>query len=241
MPLLAGRSRAYSPRQPSAGQTRNGEDSRAVMNRRAFVVGASAAAALPIVPALAQKLRRTPGQILGPYYPVLKPRDRDTDLTSVAGRTGRACGQIIRVAGRVFDEAGRPMPGVEIEVWQADSNGRYAHPSDKSDGERDANFQGYAAFKSDADGTYRFTTVKPGPYRDDGAGGMRAPHIHFQVTGPANRLVTQMYFQGDALNDDDRVLAFAQNNRERLIAKVADTSRHDAVGAVGWDIVVRNG
>ena len=211
------------------------------MNRRSFVLGASAAAAAPIGPVLAQTRGRTPGQILGPYYPVLKSRDRDIDLTTVDGRTGRAAGQIIRVAGRVLDEAGRPMPGVDLEVWQADANGHYSHLSDKTPGGRDPNFQGYAAFKSDADGTYRFTTIKPGPYRDDGAGGMRAPHIHFQVTGPANRLVTQMYFQGEALNDTDRVLAFAQANRERLIAKFAAERRGDSLDTVRWDIVMRDG
>lgn len=211
------------------------------MNRRSFVLGASAAAAAPIVPAFAQTSGRTPGQILGPYYPVLKPRDRDIDLTTVDSHTGRAAGQIIRVAGRVLDEWGRPMPGVDLEVWQADANGHYAHPSDKSAGAHDPNFQGYAAFKSDADGTYRFTTVKPGPYREDGAGGMRAPHIHFQVTGAANRLVTQMYFQSEALNDTDRVLAFAQANRERLIAKFADERRGGSLKTVSWDIVMRDG
>jgi protocatechuate 3,4-dioxygenase, beta subunit len=211
------------------------------MNRRSFVLGASAAAAAPTIPAFAQNSGRTPGQILGPYYPVLKPRDRDIDLTTVDGRTGRAAGQIIRVAGRVLDEAGRPMPGADLEVWQADANGHYAHPSDKSTGAHDPNFQGYAAFKSDAAGIYRFTTVKPGPYRDDGAGGMRAPHIHFQVTGPANRLVTQMYFQGEALNETDRVLAFAQTNRERLIAKFADERRGGSLTTVSWDIVMRDG
>ena len=205
------------------------------------MLGASVAAAVPIIPAIAQNRGRTPGQILGPYYPVLKLRDQDTDLTSVDGRLGRAAGRVVRVAGRVLDEAGRPMPGVEIEVWQADTNGHYAHASDKTAGARDANFQGYAAFMSDADGAYRFTTIRPGPYRDDGAGGMRAPHIHFQVTGPINRLVTQMYFQGESLNDTDRVLAFAQANRERLIARLGNTLGAGSMDAASWDIVMRNG
>jgi protocatechuate 3,4-dioxygenase, beta subunit len=108
-------------------------------------------------------------------------------------------------------------------------------------GARDPNFQGYAAFKTNADGAYRFTTIKPGPYRDDGAGGMRAPHIHFQVTGPANRLVTQMYFQGESLNDTDRVLAFARANRERLIAKLGNTLETGSMDVANWDIVLRNG
>ncbi|HEX8413170.1 MAG TPA: protocatechuate 3,4-dioxygenase [Sphingomicrobium sp.] len=203
-------------------------------------MSASAAAVVPLVPAGAQRLGRTPGQILGPYYPVVKPRDRDIDLTSVDGRSGRAAGRIIRVAGRVLDQAGMPMPGVELEIWQADTNGHYAHPSDKSAGARDPNFQGYATLRSRADGSYSFTTIRPGPYRDDGAGGMRAPHIHFQVTGPANRLVTQMYFEGEALNGSDRILAFAQGNRERLIARVASGAGPGAMDAAEWDIIVRN-
>lgn len=211
------------------------------MNRRTFVISASAAAVVPMDIAGAQRLGRTPGQILGPYYPVVKPRDRDIDLTSVDGRSSRAAGRVIRVAGRVLDQAGMPMPGVELEIWQADANGHYAHPSDRSAGARDPNFQGYATFRSRADGTYSFTTIRPGAYRDDGAGGMRAPHIHFQATGAVNRLVTQMYFQGEALNESDRVLAFAQGNRERLIAKVSAGAGPGAMDVADWDLVLRSG
>ena len=211
------------------------------MKRRAFVSGMAAT----LLPAwseavLAQARSRTPGQILGPYYPVIKPEDRDADLTEVVGRVKRAIGQIIQVRGRIFDESGNPVPLVDIEVWQADFRGHYMHRSDRTAGEADPNFQGYASFKTDKDGQYQFTTVKPGPYQEDGAGGMRAPHIHFQVTGKVNRLITQMYFQGEALNDSDRVLAFANANRSRLIAKLVPGTS-SAVLIANWDIVLRDG
>lgn len=211
------------------------------MKRRTFV----SALAVTLVPGwskdiFAQARDRTPGQILGPYYPVVKPEDRNADLTRVVGHSRQAAGQVVHVSGRIVDAGGNPVPMADIEVWQADSLGRYTHRSDKAFGDVDPNFQGYAALKADDRGRYQFTTIKPGRYRDDGAGGMRAPHIHFQVTGKINRLVTQMYFDGEALNDSDRVLASANANRSRLIARLV-SSATDAALTADWDIVLRDG
>lgn len=211
------------------------------MQRRAFLIAGSAIAVGVGNSALAQALRRTPGQIVGPYYPVIKPADSDADLTRLAGRTQRAAGQIVEISGRVFNEAGKPIENAEIEIWQADSLGHYTHPSDRTSGLADPNFGGYANIRSDRDGHYRFVSVKPAAYPDDGAGGMRAPHIHFQITGKINRLATQMYFPGEPLNDTDRVLAFANSARERLILNVNSSTAASGLMLGTWDIVLRDG
>lgn len=211
------------------------------MQRRSFLLTAAAIAASRPFIVSAQCFRRTPGQILGPYYPLAKPSDRDVDLTRVGSSARRAEGEVIQISGRVLDEVGRPVPNAQIEIWQADAQGRYNHPSDRTAGEADPNFQGYATFESDRLGRYAFTSIKPGAYPDDGAGGTRAPHIHFQVTGKVNRLVTQMYFDGEPLNATDRVLAFANAGRDRLMLKPTSTSRADGVRSGEWDIVLRDG
>jgi protocatechuate 3,4-dioxygenase, beta subunit len=211
------------------------------MQRRSFLIAGAAMTVGATNTALAQALRRTPGQIVGPYYPVIKPADSDADLTQVAGRPQRAAGQIIEISGRVFNEAGKPIENAEIEIWQADSHGHYTHPSDRTSGLADPNFGGYASIRSDRDGHYRFISIKPAAYPDDGAGGMRAPHIHFQITGKINRLATQMYFPGEPLNDTDRVLAFANSARERLILNVNSSTAASGLTLGTWDIVLRDG
>lgn len=185
-----------------------------------------------------QVVRRTPAQILGPFYPIVKPADQDTDLTTIAGKSGRAAGQVIELAGRVTNRFGVPVAGARVEIWQANMHGRYTHPSDRNTAPLDPNFEGYALLKTDAEGRYRITTIKPGGYPED-SGIMRAPHIHFDVTGRVNRLVTQMYFAGERLNDTDRFLATAAANRERLIVPFHASSGPVLAGT--WDIVLDEG
>jgi len=188
------------------------------------------------------EIRRTPTQVLGPFYPVVKPADQDADLTIIKGRTGRAAGQVIELAGRVVNRRGRPVAGARIEIWQANTYGRYAHPSDRNPAPLDPNFEGYALLITDSEGRYRFTTIEPGAYPDD-SGAMRAPHIHFDVLGRTNRLVTQMYFAGEPLNETDRFLATAGRNRERLIVPFSQPSAPDRAGRLvgSWDIVLDEG
>ena len=144
-----------------------------------------------------------------------------------------AQGQVIEVAGRVLNVAGDALAGVAIEIWQANTHGRYDHPGDHSDAPLDPNFQGYARGVTDAQGRYRFTTIKPSGYP---AGGfMRPPHIHFSVTGKQDRLVTQLYFAGEPLNDSDRLLAQAGSARDSLIVTLRDAR------AANWDIVLEKG
>lgn len=189
-----------------------------------------------------QVVRRTPSQILGPFYPVVKPAEHDADLTTIAGRAGRPQGQVIYVAGRVLNRHGKPLAGAQMEVWQANSHGRYTHPSDDHDAPLDPNFEGYALLVTDAAGKYRFKTIKPGAYPDDASGTQRAPHIHFDVTGRVNRLVTQLYFAGETLNDTDRFLSTAGKNRGRLIVELNPISGDKERAMVAnWDIVLHDG
>jgi protocatechuate 3,4-dioxygenase beta subunit len=111
---------------------------------------------------------------------------------------------LVEVTGRVLTPDGKPVGGAAIEIWQANAAGRYSHHGDDSGLPLDDNFQGYAALKTDGDGVFRFLTVKPGAYP---AGAfMRSPHIHFDVRGRYDRIVTQMYFPHEKWLKQDRVL-----------------------------------
>jgi protocatechuate 3,4-dioxygenase beta subunit len=162
--------------------------------------------------------RRTPDQILGPFYP-LKPLGRDADLTSLPGRPGRAEGQVLNVIGRVLNLKGEPVRNAKVEVWQANAHGRYTHPSDHNPAPLDPNFEGSAVLTADTDGRYRFKTIKPAAY-PAGPNRMRPAHIHFQVSGQQDRLVTQMYFEGDPYNQADRFLQTTLDQTDLLVAKL---------------------
>jgi len=121
----------------------------------------------------------------------------DTDLT--AQGDGRALGEKIVVTGRVLDEDGKPVRNSLLEVWQCNSAGRYWHKRDQHDAPLDPNFHGFGKMLTDADGRYRFVTIKPGPYPwGNHHKAWRPAHIHFSMFGNvyAQRLVTQMYFPG---------------------------------------------
>ena len=162
-------------------------------------------------------VQRTPEQILGPYYP-MKTLDQNADLTRLPGRPGRAAGHVLNVTGRVLNRKGEPIRIAKIEIWQANAHGRYTHPSDPNPAPLDPNFEGSASLSTDSDGRYRFTTIKPAAY-PAGPNGMRPAHIHFQVSGQQDRLVTQMYFEGDPYNGTDRILQGA-GRTELLITKL---------------------
>lgn len=164
--------------------------------RRQLVLGSSAL--LLAAPITAAQRALTPSQMLGPFYPVTPPLHRDNDLTQVEGRNGRAAGQIADLSGRVLDINGRPLAGLRVEIWQCDANGRYRHPRDRSDVDEDPNFQGFGHTVTDAEGRYRFRTIRPVPYPG------RTPHIHAAVFQEADRpFVTQIYVAGEPLNARD--------------------------------------
>lgn len=179
----------------------------------------------------------TPSQIEGPFYPVHEQPDTDADLTLVEGHAERALGEIIDVSGRVLDEVGQPVGGALIDVWQANTHGRYAHEDDPNPAPLDNNFQGWAKLKTGADGRYRITSIKPGAY-PVGDGWSRPPHIHFKVALRGyHELTTQMYFAGDRLNDIDRLLQMVpENERGKLVVAF---SERDGVMAGVFDITLK--
>jgi len=188
----------------------------------------------------------TPEVGMGPFYPMLKPLDKDADLTQVKGQKGVAAGAIVHVAGRVLDLKGKPVAGAKIEIWQANTHGRYAHPSDPNTAPLDPNFQGYAVVTTDKEGRYHFKTIKPGAYPISPTA-QRPPHIHFDVEGKANRLVSQMFFPGEPLNEKDALFLDLRSQSEKTAAAVIAQTlsptkeiEKDAI-LLGWDIVLING
>lgn len=185
----------------------------------------------------------TEEQVLGPFYPIDKPLDRDADLTHLRGRLGSAKGQVIHLMGRVVNPQGKPLAGIKLEIWQANTHGRYAHINDTNKAPLDPNFQGYGVQVTDAKGQFRFKTIKPSAYPTGLDGWSRPPHIHFYVTGSHEALVTQMYFPGEALNDKDRLLQSAAPNQASLIARVEPAGKGlepDSL-IVTWDIILTRG
>jgi protocatechuate 3,4-dioxygenase, beta subunit len=189
----------------------------------------------PVLPA-------TPSTILGPFYPLIKPPDSDSDLTRLAGRRTRAKGQVVEIAGRVLNQRGVPVSRARVELWQANAMGRYTHPSDPNPAPLDPGFQGYGVQVTDREGRFRFTTIKPGPYPFDQTR-IRSPHLHFEVTGQKDRRVTQMFFAGESLNEQDVVLKAAFRNRDRLIAELLPPPPEvdPASRLVRWDIIIPHG
>jgi protocatechuate 3,4-dioxygenase, beta subunit len=181
---------------------------------------------------------RTPDQILGPYFPVGRQPCTNGDLTTVDGGVRRARGRTIEVAGRVLTTAGNPVAGARLMIWQANAYGRYAHPNDTHDAPLDPNFAGFADISTDRNGMYWIRTVMPGAYPISSEE-MRAPHIHFEVHGRFERLITQIYFPGESLNATDRFLSSALYP-DLLIAGSAPSGRGDG-GNFTFDIVLARG
>lgn len=147
---------------------------------------------------LAQSL----SELTGPVYGQNEIQPLDNDLTQNAMKTAEPLGERIIVTGRVLDDSGRPVPNALVEVWQANSAGRYMHKVDQHPAPLDPNFQGAGRTLTDKNGEYRFTTIRPGAYPwGNHPNAWRPAHIHFSVCGVnfLQRLVTQMYFPGDPL------------------------------------------
>lgn len=167
-----------------------------------------------------------------------------TDLTrSAAGHP--ALGERIIIAGTVTDEDGRPVPHTMLEVWQANATGRYDHPGDQHDAPLDPNFHGSGRVFTDAEGRYRFLTIRPGAYPwPNHRNAWRPNHIHFSLFGPAfaTRLVTQMYFPGDPLLAFDPIFNGVPDPqaRARLVAAF-DLELTEPDWALGYrfDVVLR--
>jgi protocatechuate 3,4-dioxygenase beta subunit len=190
---------------------------------------------------IVQTLTETTGP--GPVWAEIS--EEDTDLTTNTGTGSPSIGERIIVTGRVLDEEGRGVPNTVIEIWQPNASGRYSHWRETEfPAPLDPNFVGVGQCLTDAEGRYRFTTIKPGPYPwGNHPKAWRPSHIHFSLLGPSlgMRLVTQMYFPGDPLIPLDPIFNSAPPHaRDRLIAAY-DHEVTEANWALGyrWDIVLR--
>jgi protocatechuate 3,4-dioxygenase beta subunit len=156
----------------------------------------------------------------GPLVPRGFVRAGENDLT-VQGKSA-PLGEKMILVGRITDETGQPVRDSLVEIWQANASGRYHHPGDQHDAPLDPNFKGTGRTMTDAQGHYRFVTIKPGSYPwQNHPFAWRPQHIHFSLLGnaPVQRLVTQMYFPGDPLLAIDPVYQSIPDAkaRERLI------------------------
>jgi protocatechuate 3,4-dioxygenase beta subunit len=181
-------------------------------------------------------------ELTGPMFGHDRVRPGEDDLTRC--NDGEAVGQRIIVHGRVLDSDGRPVPDTLLEIWQANAGGRYRHVNDQWPAPLDPHFAGLGRCATDADGRYRFTTVKPGAYPwKNHRNAWRPAHIHLSLFGQAfvQRLVTQMYFPDDPLFFQDPIFnSVPEAARPRLVSAYDhDATEDDWALGYRFDIVLR--
>jgi protocatechuate 3,4-dioxygenase, beta subunit len=205
-------------------------------------------------PAYQSSIKRAPGkplvllphtlsEVTGPVFGHDLVGPTDNDLTKQ--HAGEPIGERMVLSGRVLDEDGRPVSRTLIELWQANSTGRYRHALDQHDAPLDPNFTGYGRTVTDDEGRYRFVTIKPGayPWRNH-HNAWRPQHIHLSLFGPSfmTRLVTQMYFPGDPLLSLDPIFNCVSDARARdsmVAAFDLETTIPEFALGYRWDIVLR--
>jgi protocatechuate 3,4-dioxygenase alpha subunit len=174
----------------------------------------------------------TPSQTVGPFFKYgLTPNGAYDWNDAFTGNlvTSDASGERIRVEGRVFDGDGAPVPDCMLEVWQADSQGRFADPQDKR-ALPNTKFRGFGRVGTDANGAYAFDTIKPGAV-PDADGKPQAPHLLLAVfaRGMLRHLYTRVYFGGEAANAADPVLALVPSDRRATLIAERDAGNGNAV------------
>jgi protocatechuate 3,4-dioxygenase beta subunit len=181
-------------------------------------------------------------ELTGPVYGENAVEPLDSDLTRQ--HEGEPQGERIIVTGRVLGSDGKPAAGQLIEIWQANAGGRYRHDVDQHPAPLDPNFSGGGRCLTDADGGYRFTTIKPGAYPwKNHPNAWRPAHIHLSLFGRAftERLVTQMYFPGDPLLEHDPIWQSIRDepSRRRLISSFdPEVTEEDWALGYRFDIVL---
>jgi len=188
-------------------------------------------------------LPHTLSEVTGPVYGHDRIGELDHDLTRQ--HDGEPIGERIILHGRVLDGDGHPVRGTLVEIWQANSAGRYKHVVDGHPAPLDPNFTGAGRCLTDNEGNYRFITIKPGAYPwPNHPNAWRAQHVHFSVFGPAfaTRMVTQMYFPGDPLFFQDPIFHSVRDPRDRdrmISAFDLDNTIEQWALAYRFDIVLR--
>lgn len=166
-------------------------------------------------------------------------RQGDDDMTRIAPGRPRAQGQPIEISGTVRNQNGTPVRGGLLEIWNANTFGRYTHIEDQSNLPLDPDFLGIGRVITDEAGEYRFWTISPGAYlaRPD-IGRWRPKHIHMSLSGGASRLITQMYFKGEKNNATDPMAILMGDAFVRNIGVEYDTPDDDVDQGYRFDIVV---
>jgi protocatechuate 3,4-dioxygenase, alpha subunit len=177
-------------------------------------------------------LHATTSQTVGPFFEIgFSWLYRD----NLAGPA--VSGERLEISGRVLDGDGKPVPDGIVEIWQANSHGKYAHPDDPQEKPVERGFTGYGRVPTDEEGRFRFTTIKPG--RVPGPDGKpQAPHVGVSVfaRGLLRRLITRIYFPDEPSNTEDFALKFVNaGRRETLIARKID----GRPGALEWNVILQ--
>ncbi|MGA7625730.1 MAG: protocatechuate 3,4-dioxygenase subunit alpha [Candidatus Acidiferrales bacterium] len=177
-------------------------------------------------------LRATTSQTVGPFFSIGCTRMSRADLAEPG-----VSGERVTIEGRLLDGDGVGIPDGMIEVWQANAYGKYNHPEDDQDKPLEPGFKGFGRIPTDHNGSFRFTTIKPGavPSPD---GKMQAPHIAVSVfmRGLLRRLVTRIYFPDEPANSSDSILNLAESARRgTLIARQVEGKP----GTLEWNVVMQ--
>ncbi len=192
----------------------------------------------PLIP-----IMHTLSEVTGPVFGYRPLGETDNDLTRQ--HPGEPIGERIYVSGRVLDENSRPVRNALIEIWQANAAGRYRHSSDNHNAPLDPNFTGYGRAVTDDLGRYNFTSITPGAYPwGNHYNAWRPQHIHLSLFGAGilTRLVTQMYFPGDPLLDEDPIFqSIADEKARRRLISQFDWETTVPMQGLGYhfDIVLR--
>jgi protocatechuate 3,4-dioxygenase, alpha subunit len=171
-------------------------------------------------------------QTVGPFFQIGLEDFYQTDLT-VPG----IIGIVITISGKILDADLLPVPDALVEIWQANSFGRYAHPDDYQDKPLDPGFTGFGRCPTNSEGAFQFRTIKPGLVPSS-TGAPQAPHINVSIfmRGLLNRLVTRIYFAGDSMNGADEVLSLVDLARRPTLFAQPDPVLPQVYH---WDVVLQ--
>lgn len=174
----------------------------------------------------------TTSQTVGPFFSIGLERFYRNNVASPG-----LSGERVEISGRILDGDDQPVPDGVLEIWQADAHGKYAHPDDSQQEPAEPGFMGFARVATDERGYFRFTTIKPGrvPGPDET---LQAPHLVVSIftRGLLRRLVTRIYFPGEASNDQDFALKLVDpQRRSTLIARNVEGRR----GTLEWNVVLQ--
>lgn len=175
-------------------------------------------------------LRATTSQTIGPFLRIGLEWMVIEDLAPKG-----VAGERVRLEGRIVDADGRPVNDAAVEIWQADSQGKYASDQERHDKAPDTRFRGYGRSLTDEGGHFRFGTIKPG--RVPGPQGKaQAPHLVVTIfmRGLLKQLLTRVYFPDEPANAEDPVLALVPAaRRSTLIAA------RKGAGVFEWNVVLQ--